>query len=227
MAPEITQIVEIREEKDKFLRLLELLGELYVDDDDVRSLIFVERQEKADDLLRELLRKGYGCMSLHGGKDQIDRDSTLADFKIGVCPVLIATSVAARGLDVKQLKLVVNYGRAPNHLEDYVHRAGRTGRAGNTGTAVTFITPEQGELCPRDCEGSRTERAAGSRAPHRDAQRPGEKRLRRVRPRISLASAARVSRSWTRPVKQRVSGSAKPTRPKRGGRLQGGDLQRG
>lgn len=142
VASEITQIVEIRDEKSKFNRLLELLGELYKDDDDVRSLIFVERQEKADELLRELLRKGYGCMSLHGGKDQVDRDSTISDFKSGVCPVMIATSVAARGLDVKQLKLVVNYD-APNHLEDYVHRAGRTGRAGNTGTAVTFVTEEQ------------------------------------------------------------------------------------
>ncbi|KAI3400249.1 hypothetical protein diail_3630 [Diaporthe ilicicola] len=147
VAPEITQIVEVREEKDKFLRLLELLGNLYADDDDVRALVFVERQEKADDLLRELLRKGYGCMSLHGGKDQVDRDSTIADFKSGVCPVLVATSVAARGLDVKQLKLVVNYD-APNHLEDYVHRAGRTGRAGNTGTAVTFITEEQENCAP-------------------------------------------------------------------------------
>lgn len=147
VAPEITQIVEIREEKDKFIRLLELLGELYMDDDDVRALIFVERQEKADEVLRELLRKGYACMSLHGGKDQIDRDSTIADFKAGVCPVLVATSVAARGLDVKQLKLVVNYD-APNHLEDYVHRAGRTGRAGNTGTAVTFVTGEQDNCAP-------------------------------------------------------------------------------
>ncbi|KAB5536439.1 P-loop containing nucleoside triphosphate hydrolase protein [Coniochaeta sp. 2T2.1] len=142
VAPEITQIVEIREEKEKFVRTLELLGELYKDDDDVRALIFVERQEKADDLLRELLRRGYGCMSLHGGKDQSDRDSTISDFKAGICPILIATSVAARGLDVKQLKLVINYD-APNHMEDYVHRAGRTGRAGNTGTAVTFVTPEQ------------------------------------------------------------------------------------
>jgi len=81
-------------------------------------------------------------MSLHGGKDQVDRDSTIADFKSGVVPIVIATSVAARGLDVKQLKLVINYD-APNHMEDYVHRAGRTGRAGNKGTCVTFITPEQ------------------------------------------------------------------------------------
>ncbi|KAK4192697.1 P-loop containing nucleoside triphosphate hydrolase protein [Podospora australis] len=147
VAPEITQIVEIIEENKKFVRLLELLGELYADDDDVRALIFVERQEKADDLLRELLRRGYGCMSIHGGKDQEDRNSTISDFKKGVCPILIATSVAARGLDVKQLKLVINYD-VPNHLEDYVHRAGRTGRAGNTGTAVTFITEEQENCAP-------------------------------------------------------------------------------
>ncbi len=144
VAPEITQIVEVRNDDQKFLRLLELLGNMYSDDknEDDRALIFVDRQESADSLLRDLMRKGYPCMSIHGGKDQIDRDSTIDDFKAGIVPILIATSVAARGLDVKQLKLVVNYD-APNHLEDYVHRAGRTGRAGNTGTAVTFLTDEQ------------------------------------------------------------------------------------
>lgn len=142
VAPEINQIVEVRSEANKFVRLLELLGELHDKDEDDRSLIFVNQQESADGLLRDLMRRGYPCMSIHGGKDQIDRDSTIADFKNGVVPVLIATSVAARGLDVKQLKLVVNYD-CPNHMEDYVHRVGRTGRAGNTGTAVTFITEEQ------------------------------------------------------------------------------------
>ncbi|KAG5294832.1 pre-mRNA-processing ATP-dependent RNA helicase PRP5 [Histoplasma ohiense] len=144
VAPEITQIVEVRNQDTKFVRLLALLGELYADDknEDARALIFVDRQEAADGLLRDLMHKGYPCMSIHGGKDQVDRDSTIDDFKAGVFPILIATSVAARGLDVKQLKLVVNYD-APNHLEDYVHRAGRTGRAGNTGTAVTFLTEDQ------------------------------------------------------------------------------------
>ncbi|EJP69621.1 DEAD/DEAH box helicase [Beauveria bassiana ARSEF 2860] len=147
VAKEIEQIVEVRDENTKFHRVLELLGELYDRDEDARSLIFVERQEKADDLLKELMVKGYPCMSIHGGKDQVDRDSTISDFKKGVVPILVATSVAARGLDVKQLKLVINYD-APNHLEDYVHRAGRTGRAGNTGVAVTFITPEQESCAP-------------------------------------------------------------------------------
>ncbi|KAL5508003.1 PRP5 [Sanghuangporus vaninii] len=142
VAAEIEQIVEVRAEDTKFHRLLEILGQMYNEDPECRTLIFVDRQEAADNLLRELLRKGYLCMSLHGGKDQVDRDSTIADFKAGIVPIVIATSVAARGLDVKQLKLVINFD-VPNHMEDYVHRAGRTGRAGNKGTCVTFITPEQ------------------------------------------------------------------------------------
>ncbi|KAF8915887.1 P-loop containing nucleoside triphosphate hydrolase protein [Mucidula mucida] len=142
VAAEIEQIVEVRPEDSKFTRLLEILGQMYNEDPECRTLVFVDRQEAADNLLRELIRKGYLCMSLHGGKDQVDRDSTIADFKSGVVPIVIATSVAARGLDVKQLRLVINYD-APNHMEDYVHRAGRTGRAGNKGTCVTFVTPEQ------------------------------------------------------------------------------------
>ena len=139
---DITQIVEVRPESEKFKRTLELLGELYDSDEDARTLVFVERQETADQLLSELMYKGYPCMSIHGGKDQIDRDSAISDFKSGVIPIMTATSVAARGLDVKQLKLVINYD-VPNHMEDYVHRCGRTGRAGNKGTAVTFITEDQ------------------------------------------------------------------------------------
>lgn len=142
VASEITQIVEVRSEDTKFVRTLELLGDLYNKDEDARTLIFVERQEGADQLLKQLMARGYPCLSIHGGKDQGDRDSAISDFKNGVVPILIATSVAARGLDVKQLVLVINYD-SPNHLEDYVHRVGRTGRAGNSGTAVTFVTPQQ------------------------------------------------------------------------------------
>ncbi len=72
------------------------------------------------------MQVGYPCLSLHGGKDQSDRESTINDFKTDVCSLLIATGVAARGLDVKELVLVVNYD-TPNHHEEYVHRVGRTG----------------------------------------------------------------------------------------------------
>ncbi|KAK1636647.1 DEAD/DEAH box helicase [Colletotrichum phormii] len=143
----ITQIVEVIPETERFYHLLGLLGELYENDEDARTLIFVERQEKADDLLKELMTKGYPCMSIHGGKDQVDRDSTISDFKNGIVPILVATSVAARGLDVKQLKLVVNYD-PPSHHEDMVHRSGRTGRAGNLGTAVTYISEDQENCAP-------------------------------------------------------------------------------
>lgn len=142
VAPEITQVIEVRPEESKFTRMLQLLGELEQEDENLRSLIFVERQETADSLTKELRKKGYPTVSIHGGREQIDRDEAISDFKAGIYPVMVATSVAARGLDVKQLKLVVNFD-SPNHVEDYVHRVGRTGRAGNTGTAVTFVTPEQ------------------------------------------------------------------------------------
>lgn len=142
VAAEIEQRVEVRSDESKFFRLLGLLGEITDKDEEARVLIFVEKQETADSMLKELLKKQYPAVSVHGGREQIDRDSAIDDFKSGAIPILIATSVAARGLDVKQLKLVINYD-PPNHIEDYVHRAGRTGRAGNTGTAVTFLTPEQ------------------------------------------------------------------------------------
>ncbi|KAJ2656492.1 pre-mRNA processing RNA-helicase [Coemansia sp. RSA 1200] len=140
--PEVTMHAAVVETKDKFLRLLGILGESFNNNKETLALIFVDRQEAADTLLRDLMRRGYVCNSLHGGKDQTDRDQAIIDFKNGVYSVLIATSVAARGLDVRGLTLVINYD-CPNHMEDLVHRVGRTGRAGNKGDAYTFIAPEQ------------------------------------------------------------------------------------
>ena len=142
--PDIEQYIEIRPESERFLRLLQLLGQWY---EEGKILVFVHTQEKCDTIFRDLLRAGYPCLSLHGGKEQSDRESTISDFKSDVCNVLVATSVAARGLDVKSLRLVVNYD-VPNHHEDYVHRCGRTGRAGAKGTAVTFIGPDEERFAP-------------------------------------------------------------------------------
>ncbi|XP_049597991.1 probable ATP-dependent RNA helicase DDX46 isoform X2 [Syngnathus scovelli] len=136
---DVEQHVLVIEEDKKFLKLLEILGH-YQEKGSV--IIFVDKQEHADALLKDLMKASYPCMSLHGGIDQYDRDSIINDFKNGACRLMVATSVAARGLDVKQLILVVNYN-CPNHYEDYVHRAGRTGRAGNKGFAYTFITEDQ------------------------------------------------------------------------------------
>ncbi|XP_045034713.1 probable ATP-dependent RNA helicase DDX46 [Daphnia magna] len=136
---DVEQHVLVMEDEQKFLKLLELLG-VYQEQGSV--LVFVEKQESADDLLKDLMKAGYDCISLHGGIDQYDRDSAVVDFKNGKIKLMIATSVAAHGLDVKHLILVVNYD-CPNHHEDYIHRCGRTGRAGNKGFAYTFITPDQ------------------------------------------------------------------------------------
>lgn len=136
---DVEQHVILLEEDQKFFKLLELLG-IYQELGSV--LVFVDKQEHADEVMKELLKHSYPCMSLHGGIDQYDRDSTIVDFKNGLVRLLVATSVAARGLDVKHLILVINYD-CPNHYEDYVHRCGRTGRAGNKGFAYTFITPDQ------------------------------------------------------------------------------------
>ncbi|XP_052184838.1 DEAD-box ATP-dependent RNA helicase 42 [Diospyros lotus] len=141
---DIAQLVEVRPENERFLRLLELLGEWY---EKGKILIFVHTQEKCDALFRDLIKHGYPCLSLHGGKDQTDRESTISDFKSNVCNLLTATSVAARGLDVKELELVINFD-VPNHYEDYVHRVGRTGRAGRKGCAITFISEEDARYAP-------------------------------------------------------------------------------
>lgn len=140
----IDQHVEVRSEDSKFFRLLELLGVWY---EKGSTLVFVDRQDNADRIFRDLSKARYKCLSLHGGMDQADRDSAIVDFKNGDIKVLVATSVAARGLDVKNLTLVVNYD-VPSHYEDYVHRVGRTGRAGHFGTAYTFITPDQEGFAP-------------------------------------------------------------------------------
>ena len=140
----IDHYVELREPHERFLRLLELMGE-WVEKGQI--LIFVERQDACDELLTLLMKNGHTCCTMHGGMDQADRDSTLADYKNKVINTMIATSLAARGLDVPGLNLVVNYD-TPSHYEDYVHRVGRTGRAGNKGTAYTFISPSNRALIP-------------------------------------------------------------------------------
>ena len=134
----VDQYAEVVEEEDKFLRLLQILGE-HADDEKKKVIVFVGRQEQADSLFEQLTRCGYSSLPIHGSLDQEDRDSNMSDFKRSDGPnVLVATSVAGRGLDVPSCGCVVNYS-SPNHLEDYVHRVGRTGRASNRGTAYTFV----------------------------------------------------------------------------------------
>ena len=85
-------------------------------------------------------REGYPAMCIHGDKQQKERDWVLGEFRKGSTTILVATDVAARGLDVDDIKFVINYDY-PNNSEDYVHRIGRTGRRDKTGTAYTLFTP--------------------------------------------------------------------------------------
>ena len=140
----VTQFVECFEDADhKFKRLLQILGTWYAKG---LILIFTETQQEVDELWEALFKAGYdeNCVTLHGGMDQLDRDLALHEFKVGGKHILVATSVASRGIDVADLELVVNY-RVPSHIEDYIHRIGRTGRAGKRGTAYTFYMIGQDE----------------------------------------------------------------------------------
>ncbi|RZS11979.1 hypothetical protein BHM03_00043367 [Ensete ventricosum] len=132
----IMQIVEVISEHEKYPRLIKLLGEVM---DGSRILIFLETKKGCDQVTRQLRTDGWPALSIHGDKAQSERDWVLAEFKSGRSPIMTATDVAARGLDVKDIKCVINFD-FPTSLEDYVHRIGRTGRAGAKGTAFTFFT---------------------------------------------------------------------------------------
>jgi len=101
-------------------------------------LIFVETRRDANSVENQLIREGFDAISIHGDRTQKEREHALSVFRSGKCPVLVATDVAARGLDIPNVKWVVNYD-LPNNVEAYVHRIGRTGRCGHEGNAVAFV----------------------------------------------------------------------------------------
>jgi len=103
-----------------------------------RTLVFVKTKRNADFLATYLSEEGFPTTSIHGDRLQREREQALDDFKIGKMPILVATAVAARGLDIKDVMHVVNYDM-PDEVEEYVHRIGRTGRVGNTGRATSFF----------------------------------------------------------------------------------------
>ncbi|TQE05663.1 hypothetical protein C1H46_008682 [Malus baccata] len=132
----IRQIVDIITENQKYNKLVKLLEDIM---DGSRILIFMDTKKGCDQITRQLRMDGWPALSIHGDKSQAERDWVLSEFKDGKSPIMTATDVAARGLDVKDVKFVINYD-FPGSLEDYVHRIGRTGRAGAKGTAYTFFT---------------------------------------------------------------------------------------
>jgi len=139
----ITQIVEVCSDFEKRGKLVKHLEKISAES--AKVLIFIGTKRVADELTKYLRSDGWPALAIHGDKQQQERDWVLAEFKSGRSPIMIATDVASRGLDVKDVGYVINYDM-PNQIEDYIHRIGRTGRAGKTGTAYSYFSPDQSKL---------------------------------------------------------------------------------
>ncbi|KAI9158938.1 ATP-dependent RNA helicase DBP2 [Paramyrothecium foliicola] len=136
----ITQIVEVVTDMEKRDRMIKHLEKI-MEDKENKCLIFVGTKRVADEITRYLRQDGWPALSIHGDKQQNERDWVLDQFKTGKSPVMVATDVASRGIDVRNITHVLNYDY-PNNSEDYIHRIGRTGRAGAKGTAITLFTTD-------------------------------------------------------------------------------------
>ncbi|XP_058823493.1 ATP-dependent RNA helicase bel [Topomyia yanbarensis] len=138
----ITQSIFWVEENYKRSHLLDVLSKINAqnagDDTDCLTLIFVETKKSADSLEDYLYSNNHPVTSIHGDRTQKEREEALKCFRSGRCPVLVATAVAARGLDIPNVKHVINFD-LPAEVEEYVHRIGRTGRMGNLGVATSFF----------------------------------------------------------------------------------------
>ena len=150
---------------------------------DERTLVFVRTKRGADHLVRKLKRYDVRAEAMHGDLSQGTRERALARFERGKVPVLVATDVAARGLDIDDVAHVINYD-PPDEDKSYVHRTGRTGRAGRSGSAVTFVLPDQ------QAETSRVANRLGHREQFEQAG------LRTARPRLVYTSRRGRRSKW-------------------------------
>merc|ERR1719157_159986 len=144
---DVTQVIDICTDQDKYRNLLKYLRDNLTSKD--RVLVFVETKKGCDMLTRSLRMDGMQARAMHGDKSQEERDWVLREFKSCQSTLLVATDVAARGLDVDDIRMVVNFD-FPNDMESYIHRIGRTGRAGKKGTAVSFFVGEKNGRMAKD-----------------------------------------------------------------------------
>eukprot|EP00069_Balaena_mysticetus_P005720 bmy_00880T0 len=135
----VKQIVDVCHDVEKDEKLIHLMEEI-MSGKEIKTFVFVETKRRCDELTRKMRIDGWPAMGVHGDKSQQERDWVLNEFKHGKAPILIATDVASRVLDVEDVKFVISYDY-PNSSEDYIHRIGRTARSTKTGTAYTFFTP--------------------------------------------------------------------------------------
>ncbi|XP_022184494.1 DEAD-box ATP-dependent RNA helicase 20 [Nilaparvata lugens] len=134
----IRQIIDVCNDAEKEGKLMKLLKDIG-NERGFKAIIFVETKKKVDDITKLIKKDGFPAICIHGDKSQQERDYVLSEFRSGKCAILVATDVAARGLDVEDVKYVINFDY-PNTSEDYIHRIGRTGRCQQAGTAYTFFT---------------------------------------------------------------------------------------
>ncbi|KMS68891.1 DEAD/DEAH box helicase [Streptomyces viridochromogenes] len=172
---------------------------------DGRVIMFLDTKHAADKLAKHLLSVGVRASALHGGKSQPQRNKTLARFKDGEVTVLVATNVAARGIHVDDLDLVVNVDPPGDH-KDYLHRGGRTARAGESGTVVTLVLPHQRRAMDRLM-------ADAGITPSSARVRPGEAELQRI---TGARTPSGVPVTLTPPAAEQSERTGAPGRSRRG-----------
>ncbi|EKN63785.1 DEAD/DEAH box helicase [Neobacillus bataviensis LMG 21833] len=156
------RLIDVKDEEK-----LSVLKDVTVVENPDSCLIFCNTKEHVETVYAELEASNYSCERLHGGLEQQDRFAVMDGFKMGNFRYLVATDVAARGIDIDNVTLVINYD-VPMEKESYVHRTGRTGRAGNKGKAITFATPYEGKFVKA------IERYIGFEIPSMEAPKPQE-----------------------------------------------------
>ena len=169
-----------------------------------RSIMFLDTKHAVDNLTQHLLNSGVRAAALHGGKSQPQRTRTLAQFKTGKVTVLVATNVAARGIHVDNLDLVVNVDPPSDH-KDYLHRGGRTARAGESGSVVTLVLPNQRRTMNRLM-------ADAGITPQSTQVRSGEAELSRI---TGAQAPSGIPVTIAAPVVERAKRSGSPTRGRR------------
>ena len=183
-----------------------LLAKILRDPDVENALVFSRTKHGADRIVRDLKREGIDAVAIHGDKSQNARQAALTAFKTGECKVLVATDIAARGIDIAGLSHVINYDM-PMEPEAYVHRIGRTGRAGRDGTAISFCCIDEVKQL------GQVEKLIGKRLPLKESEwpmeitTPSEPKPRQPRPaKLTMQGNAAPERKANRPM------SAKPAK---------------
>ena len=193
--------------------LLELLRREHMDD----TLVFTRTKHRANRVAEFLVKNGIRADRIHGNRSQAQRTQALAGFKSGAIQVLVATDIAARGIDIDQLGHVVNFD-VPTMSEDYIHRVGRTARAEATGDAITFVSPDE------EADFAQIERAIGKRVPRQTLA--GFDYKARAAERLEVPIAERIAAIRARKAEERARAKAKAERRAAAEQSAGGSRRR-